>query len=100
MGVTLYADFYPKECRNPKIIPYLTLDGPYIYEMNGKYLPQDFYKLCYEYSEWDDNSQCWIFDDSTKLFEFAGKSDVPDGFSVYITNRYSEDTPVFILWKR
>ena len=105
MGTTLYCKFYPKECNNPNVKPFLEY-----YESAeqacGK-LPTEFYMLCNEYGEWDEDNKCWVFENIEKLYEFAGKPEVPAFLSDFIiecrignTNMEYKDGDILIIWKR
>ena len=99
MGATIYTGIYPKECNNPKVIPYLSCDkfGP---EFNGKRLSPEFFDKCREYGKKDKENQCFVFTTGdSRLCEFAGLQCVPEEMSEYIMTIY-EDEPdgIFIVW--
>ena len=106
MGVTLYCSYYPKECDNKKVIPYL--DCLYEdFELNGKHMPEGFYDELGNYAEevkefspsgnsWTDY---WIFRDTEKLFKFCENKSCPESLSNHIVH-YFEPDHVFIIWKR
>lgn len=98
MGVTLYYDYYPKECNNDKILGYLRIGDGEGGECSGK-RNENFYEKCYVCADWNTYGQCWIFSDACKLFQFASEQDVPVFMSNYITEFY-EDDMIFIIWKR
>ena len=110
MSVDLTYQYYPKECDDDKILPFLATetDGR-DHWINGRHVPRGFYAECERYSQWDDAHDCWIFRDVKNLFEFAAKPDVPDCMSDYITNAERLDwcgkvlhkpDDIFIIWKR
>lgn len=104
MGVTLYYGYYPKECNNQKVLPFLTINDEY--NINGSHMSPDFYEALRQYSEWNEDCMCWIFDDNVKLFEFAkiAPSDMcdylVDPVFYYFINVEHEPDDVFIVWKR
>jgi len=106
MSASIYYQYYPKACNNPTILPFLNIESDWFH---GNHMPKGFYDACRQYSEWNEDNECWIFADVTKLFEFAADSRVPVSMSDYITNTqyidewdnipHKEDD-VFIIWKR
>lgn len=96
MGVTLYYDYYPKECHNDKILKYLKKDEGG--DCSGK-RSENFYEQCNACADWNEYGQCWIFSDVYKLFQFAAEQDVPACMSYYIAQWFANDM-VFIIWKR
>lgn len=100
MGVDLYYGYYPKKCNDPEIIPYLDTDvTEFDSWMNGKHQHVDFYNDVRECSIENKENNCFIFDDATKLFDFASRESCPVIMSDYITNNY-QDGLVLILWGR
>ena len=104
MSTTVYACIYPKECNNPKIIPYLSCDGndfdtnP---EFPGKYLSQEFFKKSREYGTYNEINDCIIFSDYSKLLEFAGLQCVPDELTDYIMTLFEKEPDgIFVIWLR
>lgn len=100
MGVTLYYGYYSKKCNDKDILPFLDEDIYGNGEINGKYMPCEFYNTCRELAKYDSKGICFIFDDITKLFDFASRENVPSDMSDYITYFYSDDIPIFIIWIR
>ena len=107
MSVDLHWEYYPKECNNKKILPFLNYDICARW-MSGKSVPKGFYQACNDLGTWDENNSCWIFDDIEKLYEFAAKEEVPAVISDYITLcEYLQDAEIehraddiFVIWKR
>lgn len=107
MSVDLHWEYYPKECNNKHVLPFLDYDIDARW-WSGNSIPREFFERCYEFGNWDEENQCWIFDDPKKLFAFAAKDEVPAGMSDYITMcNYLQDTDVehqsddiFVIWKR
>lgn len=101
MGIDLHYSYYTKKCVDREVLPYLCVgDDSYETWYNGKYVPEGFYDTCLELSEWNEENECWIFEDNIKLFEFASRDSVPKQISDYITNNYNDKIPIFIIWKR
>lgn len=107
MGVDLHWEYYPKECDNPKILPFLNYDWGARW-VNGKSMSTGFYDACRELGEWDEENHCWIFRDIINLFKFASRAEVPETISDYIAycdylidwkTKHKEDD-IFVIWKR
>lgn len=101
MGVDIHFHYYPKECDNKKVLPFLDCDPGDLW-INGK-LGRDFYDGLRTYGEHDEESGCYIFRDKIKLFEFASKSYTPVKISDYIADPYDyslENDDIFIIWIR
>lgn len=96
MSVTLYYDYYPKECNNDKILERLKENEGG--DCSGK-RSENFYEWCNACADWNTYGQCWIFSDANKLFQFAAEQDVPPFMADYITRWFADDM-VFIIWKR
>lgn len=99
MGVEIYYGYYTKKCNDKDILPFLDTDISG-YELNGKHMPDGFYDTCREIAKHDEEADCYIFDDVTKLFDFASRENVPSNMSDYITEFYSDNVPIFIIWIR
>ena len=99
MGRTLYCAYYPKKCNDKEILPFLECYDSRLCELNGKHVPENFYKTCRELSEYDEDNDCYIFSDSAKLLEFAGRESTPSTLSDCICENYN-DNYIFIIWIR
>lgn len=113
MGTTLYISYYPKECNNPAVIPYLKVDKNLL-EFNGKYMPNGFYDACKAYGIKDELNDCYIFECKDKegldkLFGFAGLPCVPEDIIDYIIQPWKYDSSfkdgipedgIFVIWVR
>ena len=97
MGATLYYEYYPRKCNDKEILPFLDVSEN---EINGKYISYEFYITCRELANYDKDNGCYIFDDTTKLFDFASRKTVPSEISDYIAECYRDDIPMFIIWLR
>lgn len=106
MSVNLHWEYYPKECNNKLILPFLTYEtGRWL---SGKSVSKEFYASCDELGKWDDDNECWIFTDVTNLFKFAVRTEVPTVMSDFITEceylLYSgikhKSDDIFVVWKR
>ncbi len=98
MGVTLFYGFYPSKCNDKEILPYLDVDSSYR-ELNGKHLEVPFYDNCRELATFNEDSNCYIFEDFNNLFEFAQRKETPVDMDDYICMNYQSNL-VFIIWVR
>ena len=102
MGYEVSPKFYTKECNNIKVLSYLNRHGEY--EYSSRSFPEGFYDLCRKYGKQYTDSEiniahtCWVFDDQVKMFEFAAQPECPSWLADYITENYSEEEPVLIIW--
>lgn len=47
MGATYFYGYYPKECNNPNIIPFLNVNNDFFdNSINGKHQKKNFMKYC------------------------------------------------------
>ena len=106
MSVDLHWEYYPKECSNKLILPFLTYEtGRWL---SDKSVSKEFWASLDELSEWDSDNHCWIFTDVVKLFEFAVSTEVPAVMSDFIAEceylLYSgikhKSDDIFVVWKR
>ena len=90
---------FKNKCNDKYILPFFDEDisGN---ELNGNHMPDGFYDTCRELAKHDEDADCYIFDDTTKLFDFASRENVPSDISDYIAESYSDDIPIFIIWIR
>ena len=99
MSVSVYCGYYPKECNNDRVIPYLNVNYEG-FDFNGNHLDPVFYDVCRMYST-KKVGDCYVFEDVDKLKKFAEKMCVPFEMSDYILWAYSSGgikSLVFMLW--
>ena len=108
MGYTVRPDFYTIECGNPKVLPYL-VEGDEGYEFSSRSVPDDFFKVCSQYSTrytaedvkigsssiWH---TCYVFSEKDKLFAFSAQEACPVWLTNYIIENYTDEEPLLILW--
>ncbi len=104
MGATLYCSYYPEECINDKVLPYLRVydELPYgTLDLNGKHLTSEFYSEIKKLSDYNEEVYAYIFNkvSTQELFDFASSDMCPPALSDYITNNF-EDGLVLIIYCR
>lgn len=105
MGIDLHYGFYTKKCNDKDVLPYLDIEAfePWDWGecwLNGKHVPEGFYDTCKQLSTYDEENNCYIFDNCEKLFEFAARSEVPVSVNNFIAKYYTDEVPIFIVWVR
>lgn len=106
MGATYFYGYYPKECNNPNIIPFLKVNNDYFdNSVNGKHQKEEFYEILRN-TKYNENGYCWIFTDKENIFKLATVAD--ERMCDYITNptfiyypfeeQLKDD--IFIIWDR
>lgn len=98
MAKCLRRKYYHKKCNDIDILPYLDVHNHCTVDI-GIRLGIEFFNNCRELTDYYEKSECYVFDDVTKLFTFAGRTETPVGLSNYISNKYKEDS-IFIIWIR
>lgn len=104
MGTTLYCTYYPNECINDKVLPFLKVDkddGINSIELNGKHLTSEFYSEIKKLSDYNEEVYAYIFNEvsTQELFDFASSDMCPPALTDYITDNF-EDGLVLIIWCR
>ena len=99
MSATLYYGYYSKKCIDKDVLPFLEYYNSCC-DLCANHMPKGFYDGCRELSVYDEQNECYIFNDYINLFEFASRKEVPSILSDYIADNYNDEIPTFIIWVR
>ena len=98
MGVSFYGEYYTKECIHEKVLPFLTLECAEDITM-PKSQHKKFIETVRKFSTiYFEKPACYVFENSEKLFSFAADKNVSAGLATYITDYYTEEVPIFVIW--
>ncbi len=72
----------PEKRIDKDIMPYLDVDIDDNW-LDGNHQAPHFYDVVRQYSTWEEDNGCWPIEDPAKLFEMAGKQEIPEDMTDY-----------------